>query len=183
MQTKPSITIAALAALILSAIVNPATADPPPLPTRIAGTVTVDGMQLDQTTDTGYEFTVVALDGSEYTPDPTRSSGLNSHDWYIVDIPIKDSESQPDGAEEESQATIEVYKNGTKLSVASPTDGHITLGESGAFTRVDLKLTSATTPTSGTSAAPAACGAGAMISFMATIMGFTMFRLTSHKGK
>ena len=40
----------------------------PPIPARIGGTVTVDGVQLTQSHHAGYTFVVTRPDGTPYTP-------------------------------------------------------------------------------------------------------------------
>ena len=178
MKNQMPISIVTFALLVSLYIADSAIADPPPLPARIAGTVTVNGVALEESTDTGYEFTVTSADGTLLTPDPTVSSGLNDKNWYILDIPIKDTESQPGGVEEASELVIVAYKNGSRLEVTSPSDGRITVGKAGSATRVDLKLTlsSSSGTTSGTSTTPTACGAGAMTGVVVTILGFAAFR-------
>ena len=59
-----------------------------PQPARIGGSVTVDGTQLTQATDTGYTFVVTKQDSTAYVPAAQDTDGLNSSNWYIIDIPI-----------------------------------------------------------------------------------------------
>jgi hypothetical protein len=58
-----------------------------PIPARIGGTVTVDGIQLTQATATGYTFVATKQGGSAYVPAAEDTDGLNAFDWYIIDMP------------------------------------------------------------------------------------------------
>jgi hypothetical protein len=70
----------------------------PPLPARIGGIVTVDGIQLTQATDVGYTFTVTKKNGTPYEPAAQDIDGLNASDYYVIDIPIYDKNNQSGGA-------------------------------------------------------------------------------------
>ena len=111
----------------------------PPLPTRIGGTVTVDGTQLTQATATGYTFEVTKLDGTAYVPAAEDTDGLNASNWYIIDIPIYDQNDQPGGAKPGDTALIHVYKDAAEWG-----QGHLIVGDSGSTTQMDLVVN--TTP-------------------------------------
>jgi len=110
----------------------------PPLPARIGGTVTVDGIQLTQGTDTGYTFKVTKQDGTAYNPTAEDTDGLNSSNWYVIDIPIYEASDQPGGANPGDTAVVHIYKDGNELSVISPTDRQFTVGQSGSTDQIDL---------------------------------------------
>ena len=114
----------------------------PPIPARIGGTVTVDGIPLTEATDAGYTFKVTKQDGSDYVDlngDPAQDTdGLNASDWYLIDIPIYDATDQPSGASPGDTAVIHVYKDGAELTVTSPVNGQFTVGDGGSTTQIDL---------------------------------------------
>lgn len=114
----------------------------PPIPARIGGTVTVNGTQLTQATDTGYTITVTKADGTAYVPAAGDLDGLSGTDWYIIDIPIYNLADQPGGAVSGDTAIIKVFKDGsdTGITVTSPVNGEITVGNSGTTTQIDLTV-------------------------------------------
>ena len=59
-----------------------------PPPSRIGGTVTVDGSQLNQASDSGYTFVVIKQNGSLFNPGALDTDGLNGSSLYIIDIPM-----------------------------------------------------------------------------------------------
>jgi len=71
----------------------------PPIPARIGGTVTVNGTGLTQATDTGFTFTVTKANGTAYVPTAEDTNGLNTSNWYMIDIPIYDAADQTGGGE------------------------------------------------------------------------------------
>lgn len=129
---------AMLATLLLPSVRAQAT---PPIPARIGGSVTVDGTQLTQTTDTGYTFVATKENGSAYVPAAADTDGLNASNCYVIDIPIYDANEQPGGANPGDTAVVHVYKNGSALPVTSPEDGRITVGDAGSITQIDLSVT------------------------------------------
>ena len=114
-----------------------------PQPARIAGTVTVGGVQLTQATDDGYVFEVTQPDGSPFkdvVDSPAKDTdGLSSVDWYLIDIPIYEKDTQPEGATPGQTAVIHVYQNGDELTLTSPLNGEITVGDSGTAEQIDLE--------------------------------------------
>ncbi len=110
----------------------------PPLPARIGGTVTVDGIALTNLTDIGYTFDVTRLNGTAYNPVAEDTDSLNSSDWYVIDIPIYDATDQPGGAQPGETAIIHVYLNGVEINVTSPVSGQITVGNSGSTNQIDI---------------------------------------------
>ena len=118
-----------------------------PQPFRIGGTVTVDGSQLNQTSDSGYTFVVTRQNGNDFNPKASDTDGLNGSSLYIIDIPMYEANDQPGGGNPGEVAVIHVYKNGEDLVVTSPADGFITIGNVGSTQRIDLIVTSPYTPT------------------------------------
>ena len=60
-----------------------------PQPTRIGGTVTINGQPLSCKDSDDYEFTVTDQNRNFYFP-AAETGGLNVSDWYILDIPVYD---------------------------------------------------------------------------------------------
>ena len=109
-----------------------------PQPARIGGTVTVDGTQLTQATDTGYTFVVTKQNGSAYDPIAEDTDGLNAADWYVIDVPIYDATHQPGGANPGDTAVVHVYKDGSELTVTDPANGEFTVGDQGSLSTMNL---------------------------------------------
>ena len=112
----------------------------PALPARIGGSVTVNGVKLTDATSTGYVFKVTGKDGKYFSPPAESKNGLNKRNKYIIDIPIYDPASQPEGAKPGSLAIIHVYKDGEELKVKNPSGGKLTVGKGGTITPVDLVI-------------------------------------------
>ena len=114
----------------------------PPMPARIGGSVTVDGTPLTQATDDGYTFTVTKQDGTAYVDlngVPAQDlDGLNANDWYLIDIPIYDAADQTGGANPGDTAVIHIFKDGSELTVTSPSNGEFAVSDSGTITQIDL---------------------------------------------
>lgn len=110
----------------------------PPIPTRIGGTLTVDSVQITQDTDDVYTITVTKKNGSDYGPKAEDTDGLNSSEWYLIDIPIYDSTDQTGGAKEGDTAVIHLYKSGVEYYVSSPSNGIITVGKTSETTQIDI---------------------------------------------
>ena len=104
----------------------------PTFPYRIGGTVTVGNTQLTQTTDTGYTFKVTKQDGSNYNPSAEDSDGLNTSNFYLMDIPLSFPAGTPGSAKPGDKAILHVYKNGKELTVTQPANGVFIVGNSGA---------------------------------------------------
>lgn len=112
----------------------------PPIPARIGGTVTIDGVQLTQATDDGYTFKVTQQDGSTpYDPVAEDTDGLNASDFYIIDLPIYDSTEQAGGANPGDTAMIHLYKDGSELLLINPLNGEFVVGGSGSTTQIDIE--------------------------------------------
>ncbi len=108
------------------------------MPARIGGTVTINGVQLTRTTDTGYSFTVTRESGTVYDPPAEDTDGLNAADFYSINIPIYDANDQPNGAKPGEAAQIHVYNNGVSLTVTSPNTGKFLVGGSGSINQINL---------------------------------------------
>ncbi|MBF0474661.1 MAG: IPTL-CTERM sorting domain-containing protein [Deltaproteobacteria bacterium] len=122
----------------------------PPQPYRIGGTVTLDGTALTQATATGLTITVTKSDGTVYTDvnnnHPTTST-LNASNWYIIDVPLFDASSQPQGANTGDTAKITVTKSGVTYTVTTPPSAQFTVGISGVTFQLNIVGVSAATPT------------------------------------
>ena len=103
---------------------------PPPLPFKIGGSVTIDGVEMTQASFSGYTIEVTKDDGTAYDP-VAEISALTDTNKYIVEIPIK-SASQTGGADTGDTAVIHIYQGETELAITSPTDGEVTVGSSGS---------------------------------------------------
>lgn len=110
----------------------------PPIPARIGGTLTLDGVQLTRNTNQAYIIKVTRLNGTAYEPTAGDNDGLNASDWYIVDIPIYDANNCLEGASIGETAIVHVYRGNKELTVKSPANGHIIVGKNGSTTRIDL---------------------------------------------
>jgi hypothetical protein len=110
-----------------------------PIPAPIGGTLTVDGVQVTQSTDDGIAISVTRPDGTPFDPPARNENGLNPSDFYLINIPIFDSVDQPGGAEPGSQAMLQVTRNGQPLTISQPSGGAFTVGESGSrVQRIDI---------------------------------------------
>ena len=138
MPRKFFMTIAILFFILIPIIANAT----PLIPTRIGGTVTVNGTQLVQATDMGYTFIVTRQDGTVFSSSAEDRDGLSDSGFYIIDIPVYDIDSQPEGANPGDTAVIHVYKDGVEVSVTSPTNGEFTIGNSGTTTQINLGVAS-----------------------------------------
>ncbi len=117
-----------------------------PMPYRIGGSVTIDGVVITQANDDGLLITVTKSDGSNYTDNngnhPQDSDGLNESNFYIISIPIYDASLQSGGAKAGEMAKLHIFKNGKEYTVSSPTGGTITIGSSGAVSQINIIATS-----------------------------------------
>jgi len=116
-----------------------------PLPFRIGGSVTIDGVLLTQANDDGLVITVTKADGSNYTDSnnnhPQDIDGLNASSFYLIDVPIFSASHQPGGANPGDTAKLHVFKNGKEFSVTGPANGSITIGAEGAVTQINIVST------------------------------------------
>ena len=98
----------------------------PPIPYRIGGTVTIDNVPITQDTDTGLEIRVTRADGTNFTPVAEDTNGLSASNWYIIDVPLFETNDQPGGAKPGDIAAIHVYLDGNEFTVgASGTNSQI----------------------------------------------------------
>lgn len=116
-----------------------------PMPFRIGGTVTMDGVQITQATDEGLLIRVTKPDGTNYEDIagnvPEDKDGLNANNWYLINIPIYKSSIQPKGANPGEMPFIQVYKNSQELRITDPPAGEMTIGNEGTVSRIDLTVT------------------------------------------
>jgi hypothetical protein len=113
-----------------------------PQPFTIGGTVTVDGSQLNQGSDSGYTFFVTKQDGNSFNPGASDTDGLDGSNLYAIDIPIYEESDQPGGANPGDAAVIHVYRNGEELIVTSPANGAMTVGNAGITQEINLTVES-----------------------------------------
>ncbi len=122
-----------------------------PMPYRVGGTVTVNGVQLTQATAAGYSFMITNAGGSLFTGSggtaSVDSDGLNASDWYVIDIPMYDATDQPNGAQPVDSAFIRVYKGGVAQTVTSPANGQFFVGSSGGSSTINVVVSVNTAPT------------------------------------
>jgi hypothetical protein len=94
-----------------------------PMPFRIGGTVTIDGVQITTEDDAGYTITVTGQDGMLYAGhggvESKDTDGLNDAQFCKIDIPIYDENTQPYGAKPGESAVLHVYYNDVELPVIS----------------------------------------------------------------
>lgn len=94
-----------------------------PIPYRIGGTITIDGIQITTENDTGYTISVTRQDGDFYVAyggiESKDEDGLNDSQFYTIDIPIYNGETQPYGAKPGESAILHVYYDGVELPVIS----------------------------------------------------------------
>jgi len=111
----------------------------PPIPFRIGGSVTLEDRKLTHE-EVGNDFRVVVtrLDGTAYMPAAESFKGLNASGNYLMNIPVHDSEDQPEGAIPGETALLHVYGFGKKLSVLRPAEGKFVVGNGGSTRRIDL---------------------------------------------
>ncbi|PID73861.1 MAG: hypothetical protein CSB33_01650 [Desulfobacterales bacterium] len=108
-------------------------------PVRIGGTITLDGVVM--TPDTAGAVTVEVLreDGSSYAPQAVDDDGLAADsNWYLLDIPIYHPQTQEGGARPGETGVLHVTRDGRELTITSPVDGKLTVGESGTNTVVNI---------------------------------------------
>jgi hypothetical protein len=110
-----------------------------PHPDRIGGMVNVGDQMLTHENDDGYKFIVSREDGTLFSPS-AEVEGLNTYNYYKIDIPIKDLFDQPNGATPGETVRINVYKNATQLTVLSPKNGIFTVSGSGIPRQLNLEL-------------------------------------------
>ena len=106
---------------------------------RIGGTVTINDTQLTDSTDEGYVFKVTKTNGDPFNPVAEDNDGLNTVNWYIIDIPIYDATEQLGGAQPGEQAVIHVYLNSEELTVTNPDNGEFIIGDSGSTEQIDIE--------------------------------------------
>ncbi|KJU84860.1 conserved hypothetical protein, membrane or secreted [Candidatus Magnetobacterium bavaricum] len=122
-----------------------------PTPYRIGGTITLSRVALTPATAADLVVTVKKSDGSDYKDAngniPQDKDGLNSSNFYIIDIPIYDATEQASGAKPGDTAKIYVSIAGVQYTVTTPTDGAITVGASGGNQTVNLTIANQGQPT------------------------------------
>lgn len=125
--------------LLIPAIVEGSGQLAPPLPARVGGTVMAGNTSA---LDTGepFVFKVTKLDGSAYDPVAEDTDGVNSSNWYLLDVPVYDATDQPGGANPGDTAVIHVYVYGQEMPVISPVEGKFTVGSAGSTTQQNITV-------------------------------------------
>lgn len=144
----------------------------PPIPFRIGGTVTIDDIAITEETDTGLTIKVKKINGTDYTPAAQDADGLNTADWYLIDIPIFNAADQPGGANTGDIAVVHIYLNGNELPVISPANAQLTVGKAASNFQIDLVAVSSVMPVINSfSASPASITSGGSSTLSWTITG------------
>ena len=102
---------------------------PPPMPYKIGGTITIDNTDMTQATFTGYSIEVTK-NGNVALDPVAEATSLLSSNAYTIDIPVYD-ENQTGGATPGETLEIHVYEGSTELTVDTPYNANIAMGESG----------------------------------------------------
>lgn len=129
-----------LVSILLLMVLPGAALAVPTLPAKIGGTVEVDGTLLTSGADAGYRFVVTHQNGSAFSPPAEDNDGLNTSNFYTIDIPIYDAADVPGGALPGEEAVIHVYKDGKELDVLSPSSGRFPVGDQGSITTLNLSV-------------------------------------------
>ncbi|QTA84038.1 PKD domain-containing protein [Desulfonema magnum] len=109
-----------------------------PEPAKISGTLRINETQITHKNDMGYIFTVTRSDGTAFSPPAEDTDRLSPSDLYWISIPVYEETYRPGGAIPGDMAVIHVYKDDTELTVISPFNGEIIVGDSGSETQIDL---------------------------------------------
>ncbi|MDX9980691.1 MAG: hypothetical protein RBU25_11765, partial [Lentisphaeria bacterium] len=109
-----------------------------PIPARLGGTFALaDGTPI--TESDGYRVWVERSDGSAIEPQP---DGLRRTEagWYLLDIPLYDATTQPEGAQPGETLVLRVAKDGHEVELATPANPQFQVGASASTTRLDVAL-------------------------------------------
>ncbi len=102
----------------------------------------IDITQVMKENDSGYTFAVTRRDETHLIStaggETEDTDGLNEYHCYIIDIPIYNGKSQPDGAKPGDKAMIHVYKDGFELPVIFPLGGLFVVGNIGSLKDIDI---------------------------------------------
>jgi len=116
-----------------------------PIAFIVGGTLTVNGTLITHQTGGDYTFEVTRTDGTSFSPQAS-TAGIEESGAYIIEIPMYHSTTQPSGAHTGDSAVIHVYRNGQELSVLSPPQGQITIGQEGTVEEINLSAESGVAP-------------------------------------
>ena len=133
--------------LFLFAIVSSKVSAQIPIASIIGGTLTVNGTLITHQTGSSYTFEVTQPNGTSFSPQ-AATAGIEASGAYIIEIPMYHSTTQPGGAHAGAPAVIHVYRNGQELSVLSPPQGQITIGQEGTVEEINLNVQAQTVPSS-----------------------------------
>ncbi len=137
MSTQNRLLFALLALLALPPLAQRAVAAPP-VPARIGGTLTIDGVQATHESTDVYAVSVLTTADGETFEEVAATQGLNEAGWYSLNIPIFDADEQPDGLNPGEEAWLRLTRNGVAQVIASPTGGRIVVGESASVAEIDV---------------------------------------------
>lgn len=109
-----------------------------PLPARIGGSLGIadEGPVSDAS---GLEIWVTRPDGTELAPQ-SRGVRLTASNWYLLDIPLHDPVTQPEGAQPGETLYLHLAKDGQDLELFPLANRRIVVGAAASTTRVDLQL-------------------------------------------
>ncbi|MDM8535918.1 hypothetical protein QUF70_04120 [Desulfobacterales bacterium HSG17] len=110
-----------------------------PIPTRIGGTLTVNGTLLTADNMEGYIIKVSRQNDTFFEP-AAETNELKLSGTYLIDIPLFHEGSQDSGANPGDTAVVHVYKDDRELEVIFPTDGLIIVGKSGLVNEYNLNV-------------------------------------------
>lgn len=105
-------------------------------PYTIGGTVTINGILKTQSTFNIYTIKVTKVGGTALVPAAETTSLLESGN-YQVKIPVND-DSHTGGATPGETLEIHIYKGNRELSILSPANGQITMGDSGTTFSINI---------------------------------------------
>lgn len=109
-----------------------------PIPARIGGTFTLaDGTPISETG--GYRIWVSRADGTAIAPQPAGMRQTEAG-WYLLDIPLYDATTQPEGAQSGETLILRVAKDGQELELATSANRQFQVGASASTTRLDVAL-------------------------------------------
>jgi hypothetical protein len=114
--------------------IHPLNADPPQIPARISGTLSINGTTLTDSTARGFHIYVTKSDGTSYSPEASDTDGL-SENFYTLYIPFSGSVVATQGEE----AKIHVSKSGVEATITSPVGGVFTVGEAGSSSQINIQ--------------------------------------------
>ena len=109
-----------------------------PIPARFGGTFALaDGSPIMDTR--AFRIHAVRPDGTIPEPQP-GDMRLTADGWYLLDVPIHDATTQPDGASEGEEVALRVTLDGQELDASPDSRRQAAYANSDSTTRIDLGL-------------------------------------------